>query len=355
MSGSQDRHILLLITDLDIGGTPTVVRELASRLQRHARISVASLKRPGPIGQQIRQHGIEVHDLGATGVVSFPSAVGRLRRIVEQENIDTVFSFLVHANTVAATVRKIVPFRLIQSMQTVQPRPRWHWWLMGMVAAQAETIVVPSRAIVSAAVERSGIDPGRFTVIPNAVDLVCPPGGPVGDNSKVRIGFLGRLDPVKRVGELIRAVELLENPRVELHIYGNGSEYTRILRQASASRATVRMYGQVEGPAAVFGNLDLFVLPSVDEGFGLVLIESMAAGVPVIAMNAGGSAEVVSDGVNGLLVDPKQGASGIARAICRMLDDDSLRQTLIEGGLRTVRQRYTWDAVLPMYRRVLAI
>ena len=103
----RSRSILLLVTDLHIGGTPVVVRELACRLQRTglARIEVACLATSGPVAGQLQAAGIKVTALGARGPFDF-RVFGRLKRLIRSKNFDTVLSFLVHAN-VAATLARV--------------------------------------------------------------------------------------------------------------------------------------------------------------------------------------------------------------------------------------------------------
>src|SRR4051794_17068308 len=114
-------RILLLITDLEIGGTPIVVRELATRLNAppDVVVEVACLSKAGPIAAQLRERLIPVHPLEAQGIIHFPRTVGRLRRLVRELRIDTVFSFLMHANVVAAVAAGGWgdPVRLLQSIQ----------------------------------------------------------------------------------------------------------------------------------------------------------------------------------------------------------------------------------------------
>src|SRR4051812_17014312 len=99
MVGGVTRRILLLITDLEIGGTPTVVRELAVRLNAPpaVEIDVACLKGWGPVAGQLRDAGINVTALGASRPWHLPAAVRAVRRLVLGRGIDTVFSFLIHA------------------------------------------------------------------------------------------------------------------------------------------------------------------------------------------------------------------------------------------------------------------
>jgi glycosyltransferase involved in cell wall biosynthesis len=347
----------LLLTDLQLGGTPTVVRELAKRLAREqtVRVHVACLDSWGAVAEQIKSMGVPVTALGG-GKKWDAGIFSRLLGLIRRGQFDTVLSFLMHANAAAAgaslTCRRV---RFLQSIQTTQPWPRWHWVVQGMAARRAEMIVVPSPSVTEAAGKWALIPAEKIVVIPNSVD--------VGEFAAIRkareigkrIGFIGRLDPVKRIGDLVAAL-----PRVgdeaTLHIFGEGVERPRIEaeieRLGLGGRAI--LHGAVAGPAVALAGIDVLVLPSVAEGFGLVLIEAMAAGVAVVATDVPGIADVVQDGVNGLLAAVANPAE-LARAILRVLGDDGLRERLVAGGRRAVRERYSWERVFPMWRRVLGL
>ena len=245
MPTQRMRRILLLITDLEIGGTPTVVRELAIRLNSpEVHVEVACLAKWGPVAEQIREAGVEVNALGASGVRDFPVIVWRFVKLMREHRIDTVFSFLVHANVVAAIGSLFVrDVRFIQSIQTTQPNPRWHWRLQGIAQEMAERIVVPSESAGRVAQEWSVIPGERIVVIPNAVSDAGPcitgyqpvPHG-LEARDTVRVGFLGRLDAVKRVTDLVEAMTHLDG-RYELHIFGEGSERRENRIHDSASRS----------------------------------------------------------------------------------------------------------------------
>src|SRR5690554_2355628 len=115
------RRILLLITDLRIGGTPTVVRELSIRLAQlpDVQVEVACLTPWGPVADQIAAAGVRVTALDADDLYDLPAVVARLVRLVTDRDIDTVFSFLIHANTVAAGASRFLEgVRFLQSIQT---------------------------------------------------------------------------------------------------------------------------------------------------------------------------------------------------------------------------------------------
>lgn len=360
----MNRRILLFITDLEIGGTPSVVRELAIRLHRPPEVSmqVACLSPWGPVADQLQQAGIPVTAFGLTRPWQFFRAVGRLRELVRDQSIDTLFSFLIHANTVAAmAMRKPNDIRFIQSIQTTQPYPRWHWWLQGWIYGRARKIAVPSSAIATVAHQRSGIPAGRFFIIPNAVDADDFPRVPVFGDPVTRIGFLGRLDPVKRLPVAIAAAWSIRQTPAKLLIFGHG--HARAALQArqeqtfhDPSHDWIEWKGAVADPRQALARMDVLVLPSLGEGFGLVLIEAMAGGIPVIASAAGGILDVVEHERTGLLIPPgRQDDRAFAAAILRLRRDPELRQHLIDNALAEVRKRFTWSTILPQYRRLLRL
>ncbi|HZZ43694.1 MAG TPA: glycosyltransferase family 4 protein [Tepidisphaeraceae bacterium] len=345
------RRILLLITDLEIGGTPTVVRELALRLRdpaRHIHVEVACLRPPGPVADQLTSAGIRVTPLYARGPFDLPRTVHRLNHLLASRLFDTCFSFLLHANAVAAFSSLFLhEVRYIQSIQTTQPSPRWHWTAQRLIHHAARTVVVPTPSVAQAAQSRSHIPADKLIVIPNAVDLpiLSPTPRPPGPH---RIVFIGRLDPIKRIPDLIASLDHLP-PDTELHLYGEGPERANI-----TPSPRVILHGSIPSPAPALANADVLVLPSAAEGFGLVLIEAMAAGVPVVATDVPGIRDVVRHNHTGLLV-PVASPPALAAAIQRLRTDDSLRSTLIANARADVAQHFSWPTVIQQYQKLLNI
>jgi glycosyltransferase involved in cell wall biosynthesis len=355
--GSTGR-ILLLVTDLEIGGTPTVVRELAVRLHREGvRVRVACLGKWGPVASQIEAAGVEVKALGASSARDL-RVVGRAIELVRDYRSEVVLSFLLHANAVAAVASVFTQQgRFFQSIQTTQPTPRWHWQVQRMIAPLAERIIVPSNSVAEVARRWSGIAREQIVVIPNAVE-VGEYAGLAGVALEVRpfpIGFIGRLDPIKRIGDLVEAVARLEE-QVHLHIFGEGPERSRIEAQVArlGLGGRVTLHGAIDDPREALSRIGLLVLPSAAEGFGLVLIEAMAAGVPVVATDVAGIRDVVVDGKTGVLV-PVASPVQLREAIGRVMRDPQLRGSLTSRAREDVARRFSWAAVLPIYREVLGI
>lgn len=384
----MSRSILLLVTDLQIGGTPTVVRELAIRLNAppEVRVDVACLAGRGPVVDQLEAAGIAVFPLNARGAKDLKVLLA-LRRLIAKNQYDTVFSFLMHANAAAAAVSPFVRnVRFLQSIQTTQRKPRWHWLVQSIVHHAADRVVVPSPSVAQFAEQWAHVPCEKIVVIPNAIDFetlprdtgfhpVCtaqsvePSCGSSNPNSEgsrhglktrvtgqpIPIGFIGRLDPIKRIPDLLEAVRAL-NGRVHLHVFGEGAERPHLdsLIEQLDLRSSVTLHGAVPNPHEALARIELLVLPSEAEGFGLVLIEAMASGVPVVATNVPGIRDVVRHGETGLLV-PAAAPAELARAIDRVLSDAPLRQTLVTAAQADVARRFTWDVVLPQYRKLLGL
>ena len=219
--------------------------------------------------------------------------------------------------------------------------------------------------------------PRRWQVIPNAIDLQ-EFDKPV-DSAAVRsslgvpadvplIGMIGRVAPWK--GQLVFVEALaqvsLEHPTVHGVIVGlaeelDGPGYADHVRQRAGELGLgerLRMVGHRGDVPQVLAALDCVVHCSVrPEPFGRVIIEGMAASKPVIASSAGGAAEIVSDGVDGLLTPPGD-AAALAHALARLLADPAECTRIGQAGRRTVEQRYQIGAhvaaIQSFYEQVLS-
>ena len=174
-----------------------------------------------------------------------------------------------------------------------------------------------------------GVDAGRITVLPNPLPL------DLGDAGAERVGngpvlaFAGRLTAQKSLEVALDAVAAVEG--VDLVVAGDGPERERLERYA-ASRGLggrVRFLGAASRAdvLTLFRSADATVLSSAWENFPHGVVESLAVGTPVLATRAGGVAEVVEDGRNGLLVEPGD-TEALAAAIRRYVEDDDLRARL---------------------------
>lgn len=150
----------------------------------------------------------------------------------------------------------------------------------------------------------------------------------------------GRLVPVKGHAYLIDALVRIvrEVPNIRLVFLGDGELRKELLGQVKALELEnhVLFLGMREDVPEIISCGDLFVLPSINEGFGVVLLEAMAMKCPIVATNVGGVPEVVLDGVTGILVPPKEPLQ-LAMGIIGLLKDTSLAIRMAEGGYQRLK------------------
>jgi glycosyltransferase involved in cell wall biosynthesis len=243
------------------------------------------------------------------------------------------------------------PDRTIVRFDWTTPLPRyWNWplWLSRFGRARYLFPSESERQIFL--LEHARLPPKQAIVVPNSVDLDLfrpakpfsprPPGGPL------RVGFAGQWVTGKGIRELLAAWRTVKSrvPDAELYLAGGPGLWKRGTEAPGTQESTgeireMEQEGMLNSAGAVprhempkfWNSLDLAVVPSLNEAFGLVALEALACGIPVIAAAAGGLKEIVVDGECGLLVPPGD-AAGLARALYSLLTDESLRVRLTAGA-----------------------
>jgi glycosyltransferase involved in cell wall biosynthesis len=210
-------------------------------------------------------------------------------------------------------------------------------------ARRADLVITVSGYCARRLEELYGVD--NAVVVPELIDLnawrrlfasnrVAP------DATRFTILCVCRFYPRKRLDVLLRASALLREriPELEVRIVGNGPEWKRLGQIASDLRLehVVRWLGDASADvlAAEYNRCDAFCLPSVQEGFGIVFLEAMAAAKPIVAARAAAVPEVVR---HGILVEPEN-PEALAEGILRLYRDPRLRESLGSEGQREVER-----------------
>jgi len=202
-----------------------------------------------------------------------------------------------------------------------------------------------------------GIQRGRIRVVPEGINVstwttVSRQAADLraGGGRGATILSVARQYRRKNTASLLRAVVRLRDsrPDVRLRIIGEGPELSRLsaLSTQLGLNDSVCFVGSVEGIESLqkeYAAADVFCLPSLQEGFGIVFLEAMAAGLPIVAARAGAAPEVAPHGEVSLLVNPDDDAA-LARALERLLADDELRRRLGDAGTRRWKG-YDWPIV----------
>jgi N-acetyl-alpha-D-glucosaminyl L-malate synthase BshA len=197
-----------------------------------------------------------------------------------------------------------------------------------------------------------------ITVIPNFVDVdvyrrkpdpalrarLCP-------SDERLVIHISNLRPVKQVDAVVRVFALIRDAvPARLLIVGEGPELGRAeqLMNDLGVTAHVELIGEAQDVVGLLSASDVFLLPSLQESFGLSALEAMACGVPVVASNVGGLPEVVTDGVAGFLHPPGQVAR-MAESAIRILSDPALHAQMAAEGVRLAKERFSADRIVPQY------
>jgi len=165
--------------------------------------------------------------------------------------------------------------------------------------------------------------------------------------------YIGRLSAEKQIERIRPVLEAL--PQARLALVGDGPHRQQLERLFEGTATTFVGYLAGDELASAYASGDAFVFPSSTETLGLVLLEAMAAGCPVVGANRGGIPDIVSDGINGCLYDPDQPAS-LVTAVQRLLGDGATRAKLREAA-RLEAERWGWAGATAQlrayYRQVL--
>jgi phosphatidylinositol alpha-mannosyltransferase len=218
----------------------------------------------------------------------------------------------------------------------------------------ADRVVVNSEFMRNNVVDWYRLNRDKVIVIPNGVDLKMFTGSKdrillEGDPSLLFVGHLSRL---KGVDILIQAITILKSelPNIKLHFVGHGNKYYFAdLAKKEGIEKYVVFHGRVEHSMLprYYKSADICVFPSRHEGFGIVILEAMASGIPIIASNIPSFQEIISNGKDGRLFKSED-ADALSKEIIALHHDPHLRKELSRNALEKVAN-YSWEKISDKY------
>ena len=347
-------RVLQLLATGGNGGAQESYTGLLLRLDR-SRYDVRALSlSAGSAVQRLRALGVAVDVIDAADdELAIRELAGWLRR----EEIDLVHAHMYRAEVIGtrAAVAAGVPV-IAATVHSSRVRSPQDVALLASLTPMMDRLIVPSDSIAHK-VRCEGREGARFAVVPNGVDLsrfAAPaPASTVRADFGIPadaplVGVVARIEAEKGHQHLLDAWPSVHRqaPDAWLLIVGEGSEADALRAQAaSLGRAGRRIAftGRREDISALTAELSVAVLPSLREAQGISILEAMARRVPVVASAVGGIPEVITSGVDGLLVPPAD-PEALAAAIGSLLGDPSLRRRIASAGYRTVADRFSIDA-----------
>jgi len=175
----------------------------------------------------------------------------------------------------------------------------------------------------------------------------------VGASSVVRVLFVGWLVEAKGIPELLHAAKELPDARFEL-VGPYSDAYRETLRkEAKLAGDHVEIVGPEEHDAVLerYATADIFVLPSHTEGFPMVIVEAMDAGLPIVTTDVGAIADIVRDGVDGYVV-PARDAAALTKRLRALISDAGMREAMGRSAASRVEENFTFDVVSHQIRAI---
>ncbi|HEY8467751.1 MAG TPA: glycosyltransferase [Solirubrobacterales bacterium] len=356
--GGVNRHVEELAEELLRRGHDVRVLAPWDPPDRIARLTHRGWPEPRERPDYLRTLGRTV-GIGANGAVSnlstFPEGVSALRRELDAFEPDVVHVHEPPAGVVAwdACSYRRAPVVGTFHAYSTKPIPNY---IANLCGARRKFNQLAARIAVSEAAAWTGRRwfGGSYTIVPNGVDLDAAPSGPKPPADHLRVLFVGRPEPRKGLPVLLQAFDaLIEHVPSRLQIIGvERADVERYVADPDTLRY-LDVLGRVEEDELWrrLHEADVLCAPSLSgESFGMILTEAFAAGTPVIASNIAGYSEVVTDGVDGILVPPAD-PQRLAEELQLMYHEPARRQAMARAA-RGSALRYGWGRVADQVERV---
>ena len=362
-------NVTHVVENLERGGLERMVIDLVlAQRDAGARCRVVCLFQPGALASELTARGVE---LVACGKRRGPDlrALVRVRLALRQSPREVLHTHNVTAHYYAVAAAFGLGFRTVlntrHGMGGFDPAKRSER-LYRCTMPGTDSVVAVSNTLEEV-FHRGGVRPrSALLSIPNGLQVErFPPGNADARARLVRelglepgtrlLGTVGRLHPVKNQALLVRAFARL-CPRSRpsaLVMVGDGALRDELvgLAEQEGVAGKVRFLGDRNDVPRLLQGLDIFVLPSLTEGYSVALLEACAAGLPIVATRVGGNGEIVRHGFNGLLV-PSGDVEALATALSTLLADEGARRSLGAAGRRWILDCGSMAAMASRYARV---
>lgn len=357
------KNILYLITELETGGAEKILFDLSTSLDRKKYcVSVASLDGRGIYANKLRKKGIAVFDLKT--YVNPVAAFFYLRKIIAEFKPDIIHTHLYHANIFGRIAAINTGIKVVSTCHIAERRNvPFRFIIDRLTRFLAEKEICVSAAVKNFQITKMGDKKNFYEIIHNGIDIEKYKPLPNKEtfkqkygltDNRIVVGFLGRFDRQKGCDILLQALnsEKLSETDFSVIIGGYGEDKQLLINLAGKLSVGKRpiFAGIIDNPAEFLNCLDICVIPSRWEGFGLVAVEAMACGCAVIANDIDSLPEIINNNENGLLF-PVENADTLAEKIVYLLTNpqvfDKIRASAISSA-----ENFSLDKMIRKYENL---
>lgn len=371
MTRKVQHTVLHVIDTTGPGGAETVFICLLSELQKTDYRNVVVLRGEGWVADQVRQLGIEPHIVDSKGSFNL-GYINALRRLVHSEQVALIHAHLLGSNVYGALLAILCRKPMIATFHgavDVAAGERFLRAKFCIIGWGASAIVCVSKGLEAELTQRSALPASKLHLIYNGVDpnTFCK-GNETGLREELGLPAtatlvvsIGNIRPAKGYQYLVDAAAELATSDPDIHfvVVGHQREalFQQLNRQIAAAEPKPRIHwlGFRADVANILRQADMFLLPSVSEGFSISTVEAMMAEVPVIVTRSGGPEEIVIDGETGFLI-PTKDPLAIVAAI-QKLKDPLVRNDVVAKARESAMNRFSLTSMLQgylgLYRRFL--
>lgn len=320
-------------------GMARIVRVLAEGLDpERYRIHAWFLAGAGPLVGMLEQAGVQSRALDWWRGARDPVGAWRFWRSLRNQKFAIVHLHF-GGRSVCRLARAATQARIIRHLhgRILEPRGLTPVYFS---ARDADAVVAVSQAVASRVID----GPVRVIYAGVTVPPGDPPALPHCTTSEIILGTAGRLVELKGIEYLLSAASALrrEFPGLRVEIAGSGPQRRKLEEAVAHSglEGHVEFLGWIDDPKSVLPRWDVFVMPSLEEGFPIAALDAMAAGLPVVATSVGGVPELIEDAKTGWLVPPRD-ADALASRLRLLLPKPEMRHSMGAAGYAHVRDHFS--------------
>jgi L-malate glycosyltransferase len=358
-------RVFHLVDSLNIGGTESQAAGVALRMQRNRyRTTVGCLRAEGPLLAVLQRAGVPVVEFRKGKTLLSVNGIQQLIHLAAflHGRFDVVHAHDLWSTLLGVPAARLARVPVIISSRRYLADLEWYTPLRNRVVRWlyrlSTRVLVNSQAVREQLITRDRVAKRKVRIVYNAVAVERFMGvqrrknkllPTIAERSRVVAVLANMYSRVKGHDCLISAARIVceDEPDVVFLLIGDGPERPRLEAQARAGglEGSVVFIGQRTDVPELLACCDLSVLPSENEAFPNAILESMSAGLPVVATAVGGSKEIIEDEVNGLLVPPGK-PEALATAVLRLLRDSRLAKRMARAGQEDVRTRFSFDRLM---------
>jgi glycosyltransferase involved in cell wall biosynthesis len=363
------KSILHTIDTTGPGGAETVFLNLVEDLVLDGYRNIALIKGSGWVEQQLKKRNIEYYILRPSGFFSL-SYYFNLILLLKKQQVKLVQAHLLGSILTCSIVCRICNIPLVATMHgqvDINPREKFVFIKQWIMPTGISKLVAVSQSLAEFIQTRGLFQNINIEIIYNGIDTRNYYKTAHGelrtklglDKNTILVGSLGNIRPAKNYDLLIETAAIIKQSQKTLpvHFLIAGHQRPDLMEKLNALAeernvsSHIHFLGFLDDTPKYLSELDIFLLCSSSEGFSIATIEAMAAGVPIIATRCGGPEEIISDGLNGVLLE-KNNPNAIAETILLLVNNKNRTLALTSEAKNHVNSTFSLNTMSDRYRSI---